>query len=201
MSRFFADPELLTHDNYATWRFRILSLMKEEKCDPRTDLDEDQKAKALRIIRMTVSVGIIPLIEDTFDPTVAWLTLQKALGTSSRNSRFNKLRQLISIRKSTSETYHQYVAKASQLFNDIMGMQIIKEERVIEVDDRFPRELLPASIINGLPLNLQRLFNNFDVENMSTTRYHFSTGAPRYWNHGATDCPSSQAQVQTNYPV
>ena len=95
---------------------------------------------------MSVSAEVIPLVEHILDPTDTWLKLQKALGTSSPNAKFNQLRLLMSIRKSTGETFHQYIANASRLFNEINGMQIMEDE-AFEAEDKLPQEVLFAAII------------------------------------------------------
>ena len=141
----------LNGSNYQEWASIVKPLLIEEEIDITVKkLDVKLNAKALRIIRSTLSREKLPTVINTDSALETWKILQNQYSIMNSQKRKLKLFKLLSIEKQPNETLAQYFGRAKLLWAECN--QFVKEDQGVTL---ITEEIMMISVIRGLHENLK----------------------------------------------
>ena len=138
--------------NYQEWASIVKPLLLEEDVDiSAAKLTSKVNAKALRIIRSTLSREILPSVMNIESALETWKILANTYSVVDTQKRKMKLYKLLSVEKQPGETLAQYFGRARLLCSEV---NLLKLE---EGNDTITEEVLMMIVIRGLPENLKNV--------------------------------------------
>lgn len=156
----------LNNSNYQIWKFNIEAVLLEETGIDFTELNEDigdkkANAKALRVIRNSVTDQVIPFIRTFKSAYATWNQLKSQYDIIDEETVFDKLVKFLRLQKKPSDTMHKYISKQQQLFTEINNLKL---EGGL---DRISEFTLKANIIKGLPEYISNKTIEWDIPKLS----------------------------------
>ena len=146
--------EKLNFNNFVEWKFVVEALIVGEGGDL-TKLNDC--AKALQILRASVSEEIIPFIQSIPTAQETMIALEAKFGKPNGDVIFEKLISLVSIKKKIDENINQFISRCRQLYNEINPnagtMRRTKKKREKKIKKNFRKRKMPM-LLNYCPYHM-----------------------------------------------
>lgn len=162
---------ILTETNFTRWKAFIIPALQAKGINIETFKFNEENAesiknnaKALLLLRSTLSHAIFNEVSEIDDAAKTWNVLQVNHGMINEERRFRKIVELMSLKKGNHETIAKFCSRAQRLHNEI---NVLKTEDGIAL---MPDLLLYAAIASGVSEEERNLMYSWKANEIALDR-------------------------------